>query len=204
MSFASSPDGVRCPAAEGARDRMPVASRAKALPNFFLLSTAPEISRPFDRPYDRRSSDRVDVDVRHEPCCKSRCRCEDESSCLPPGSERSPGPSALPSRAHARRPSHARLHRGRRPSPALGAARRDRLAQTPTHRPATLGCQAASDEVRPNRWSRSPWSPRLGRTSCASSNPRRFFAGIAPASRLSGGGGTEHARHRASLRRRPP
>src|ERR1019366_8901799 len=35
--------------------------------------------------------------------------------------------------------------------PALGAARRDRLAQTPTHRPATLGCQAASDEIRPNR-----------------------------------------------------
>ena len=45
-------------------------------------------------------------------------------------------------------------------------------------------------------WSHSRPSPRRGETSCASPNPRPFFAGTVPASRLFGGGGVK--RHPAS------
>ena len=53
--------------------------------------------------------------------------------------------------AHARPRPVTRGRRDGRPPPALGTARRDRLAPTPDHRAATLGRQPACDAVGPHR-----------------------------------------------------
>jgi hypothetical protein len=112
--------------------------------------------------------------------------------------------SALPLSAHARSRPRARRRRGGRLWPALGVAHRDRLAPPPGSPSfnARLPSRAWRDSTE-SSWSHSPLSPRRGGTSCASSNPRPFFAGTAPASRLFGGGGAERSPRRASLRRRP-
>jgi len=121
------------------------------------------------------------------------------------GPLRTPGTSALPLRAHARSRACARRHRARMSFACAGRCSPKSLCSDIN----SPGCTArwtgrALRGLTGSPWSCSPRSRRPGGTHCESSNPRPFFAGTAPASRLSGGSGAEHAPRRASLRRRPP